>query len=99
MVLLHHMQQPFYDHKKSYEENYEKGPFGAFAKPSHITQSGEPKYDFLGQSLYSPFGIPSGPLVNSNFIKAAFSYGFDVCTYKTVRSGVFPSHGYPNVVA
>lgn len=94
---------PFYDPNKTYDENYAHGPFGAFAdgKPFDYAQGqrGEPQYDFLGQKVYLPFGIPAGPLINSKFCKAAFEKGFDVCVYKTVRSTVYPCHPFPNVLA
>jgi hypothetical protein len=44
-------------------------------------------------------GIPAGPLLNSAYCAAAFKKGFDIAVYKTVRSGVFPSHPFPNVLA
>lgn len=90
---------PFYDPKRSYEENYDKGPFNAFADHKIYKQKGEPQYDFLGQRVYLPFGIPAGPLLNSNFVKAAFEKGFDINVYKTVRSDFFPCHPFPNVLA
>lgn len=93
------LQLPFYDPNKSYEENYEKGPFGAFKDGTIYKQTGEPSYDFLGRKVYLPFGIPAGPLLNSNFCKAAFEKGFDICVYKTVRSQSFPCHPYPNVLS
>lgn len=93
------LREPFYDPQKSYEENYDAGPFGAFADGAIFEQKGEPKTDFLGQKVFAPFGIPAGPLLNSAFCKAAFEKGFDICVYKTVRSEVFPCHPFPNVLA
>lgn len=95
------MHTPFYDPNKSYEENYAEGPFGAFAQSSGDPKGalGEPKYDFLGFKVSSPFGIPAGPLLNGKFCKAALDKGFDIITYKTVRSGAYPSHPWPNVLA
>ncbi|MFA6257645.1 MAG: tRNA-dihydrouridine synthase [Candidatus Paceibacterota bacterium] len=96
--------EPFYDPEKSYEENYEKGPFGAFADGKIENKGGgnasalEPKYDFLGFKVNSPFGIPAGPLINGKFIKAALDKGFDIVVYKTVRSEKYPCHPWPNVV-
>lgn len=92
------LQVPFYDPTKSYEENYDTGPFGAFAD-GKVYEQGEPKADFLGLKVHAPFGIPAGPLLNSAFCKAAFEKGFDVCVYKTVRSDAFPCHPFPNVLA
>lgn len=93
------LKQPFYDPTKTYDENYNNGPFGAFADGEVFTQSGEPQHDFLGHKVYLPFGIPAGPLLNSNFCKAAFEKGFDICVYKTVRSDTYPCHPFPNVLA
>src|SRR3989338_8050532 len=93
------LQIPFYDPNKSYEENYEQGPFGAFSDGQVLAQEGEPTKDFLGQKVFTSFGIPAGPLINTNFCKAAFRKGFDICVYKTVRSSVFPCHPFPNILA
>jgi len=93
------IQEPFYNPEKSYEDNYKEGPFGAFRDGKIYEQSGEPTYDFLGHKVYLPLGIPAGPLLNSNFCKAAFEKGFDICVYKTVRSDTFPCHPFPNVLA
>ncbi len=93
------LKTPFCDPKISYEDNYDEGPFGAFTDGQVYAQKGEPQEDFLGQKVYLPFGIPAGPLVNSKFCKAAFEKGYDVCVYKTVRSGSFPCHPFPNILA
>lgn len=93
------IRAPFYDPEQSYEDNYDKGPFGAFADGVAVEEKGEPTQDFLGKKVYAPLGIPAGPLLNSAFCKAAFEKGFDVCVYKTVRSGTFPCHPFPNVLA
>ncbi len=92
-------KQAFYDPEKSYEENFAKGPFGAFAHPSRSSRKGEPRYQLWGKKLHTPFGIPAGPLINSAFVRAAFASGFDVCTYKTVRSQSYPCHPAPNILA
>jgi len=93
------LQTPFYDPNLSYEDNYDKGPFGIFADDKVFEQTGEPQEAFLGQKVYTTFGIPAGPLLNSKFCKNAFEKGFDICVYKTVRSSVFPSHPFPNILA
>ncbi len=93
------LQAPFYDPLRSYEDNYDQGPFGAFAHHDTFEQRGEPAHDFHGHKVYAPLGIPAGPLLNSVFCEAAFKKGFDIAVYKTVRSGVFPSHPFPNVLA
>lgn len=91
---------PFYDPNISYEENYERGPFGAFADAEQflIDRSGKPNQNFLGKSVWQPFGIPAGPLLNARYCEAAFNAGFDLCVYKTVRTQEHASHPAPNVV-
>lgn len=90
---------PFYDPKKSYEVNYAEGPFGDFTDEKTIIEKEEPSYDFFGNKIYTPFGIPAGPLLNANFVKAALDKGFDIPVYKTVRSRSYPCHPLPNVLA
>lgn len=93
------MQTPFYDPQKSYDENYNQGPFGVFADGVDLRDNSEPKYDFLGFKINTPFGIPSGPLLNSKFCSSAFEKGFDVIHYKTRRTTFFPSNEWPNVLS
>ncbi|MEK7571335.1 MAG: hypothetical protein AAB553_03595 [Patescibacteria group bacterium] len=90
---------PFYDPLKSYEDNYDQGPFGAFTDGKVYAQEGEPQYEYHGHKVYLPFGIPAGPLLNSKYAKAAFEKGFDICVYKTVRSDTYPCHPFPNVLS
>ena len=100
--------QPFYDVNLSYEDNYLTGPFGAFADalagdaPAPAdgpAGAGEPAEDFLGIPVTLPFGIPAGPLLNERFTTAAFRMGFDLATYKTVRSRAWGCNPFPNVLA
>ena len=93
------LHAPFYDPTKSYEENYDNGPFGDFADGKVHEEKGNPQYDFYGQKVFLPFGIPAGPIINSNFVKGAFDKGFDIVVYKTVRSNLYPCHPYPNVLS
>lgn len=92
------LHTPFYDPEKTYEENFEQGPFGAFADGEIIENKDEPRYDFLGFKVNSPFGIPAGPLLNGKFVQAALAKGFDIVTYKTVRSEKYPCHSWPNIL-
>lgn len=93
------LQQPFYDPEKTYEENFQKGPFGAFTDNKKYYEERKPAYEFLGQEVFLPFGIPAGPLINGNFVKAALDKGFDICTYKTVRTRKYSCHAWPNVLS
>ena len=91
---------PFYNPQKSYEENFKQGPFGDFAdRKVCATSDVAQKYDFFGHKINSPFGIAAGPLINGNFVQAALDKGFDIVTYKTVRSEKYPCHPWPNILS
>jgi Dihydroorotate dehydrogenase len=90
---------PFYDPSLSYEENYAHGPFGSFAENVTYPQpDATPRQTFLGLPVFSTFGIPAGPLLNSRFVAAAFRHGFDLCVYKTVRSRALACWPFPNTL-
>jgi len=93
------LHKPFYDPEKTYEENLKDGPFGSFADKKVLEQRGKPQYDFLGHKVYSPFGIPAGPLINGKFVQAALDKGFDIVVYKTVRSCKYQCHKWPNILS
>jgi dihydroorotate dehydrogenase (NAD+) catalytic subunit len=91
-------QVQLYDDQLDFEENKAKGPFGDYATNGEVYEnSGEPKYDFFGIPVYSPFGIAAGPLPTTPFIKAALDKGFDIVTLKSVRTNTFPLNAYPQV--
>jgi dihydroorotate dehydrogenase (NAD+) catalytic subunit len=91
-------QAQLYDDQLDFEENKARGPFGDYAKPgTPYKNTGEPKYDFFGIPVYSPFGIGAGPLPTPKFIKATLDKGFDIVTLKNVRTDVFPLNPYPHV--
>lgn len=87
--------KPIYDICKTYHENVKEGPFFSDEMPKRIHVN--PR-DFLGFTINSPIGVPAGPLLNSKWIALAANLGFDVLTYKTIRSSFHPGHPLPNVV-
>jgi dihydroorotate dehydrogenase len=91
--LKHWLFNPDY----SYSDNLDKGPFGDFDKAAKYINKGEPKFDFFGTPVYSPFGIAAGPLPRAHHVKAALDKEFDIVTFKTVRSHQYPVHPEPNV--
>ena len=86
---------PIYDIHKTYTENAEQGPFFSGAIPKRHPVK---PVDFLGFEINSPIGVPAGPLLNARWIALAAKLGYDVPTYKTIRSYAHPSHALPNVV-
>jgi dihydroorotate dehydrogenase len=86
-----------YDPLKTYEENYERNPL-EWAAEAVQNSEGAPKEFTLPNGFVMPFGIAAGPLLNANYCAAAFKAGYDVCAYKTVRSGEHPSNPFPNIL-
>lgn len=98
-IIANITKQPFYDPEKTYQYNYDFGPFESNIDGlPHTVEKKEPLHLFLGHKVYLPFGIPSGPLLNNAYIKYAFKQGFDVVVYKTVRSDYYPCHPFPNIL-
>src|SRR3989344_1363984 len=90
--------QPFYDATKSFDENYDEGPFGAFCESPASSLPKSSGSTFFGNALDVPFGIPAGPLLTGKYVEAAWRWGFSLATYKTVRGNTYPCHPYPNVI-
>lgn len=88
---------PIYDISKSCAENVSQGPLFNRPIPERPKQKGFPikLFDF---ELASPLGIPAGPLFNSQWTTLAARLGFDVVTYKTIRSFAHPGHQLPNMI-
>ncbi|HSX38295.1 MAG TPA: hypothetical protein VLE95_05635 [Chlamydiales bacterium] len=73
-----------------------EGPF--FSEEIPKAASWPDKISFLGFELNSPLGVPAGPLLNAKWVALAAKLGFDVLTYKTIRSCAHPGHPLPNIV-
>ncbi len=84
-----------YDISQSYQFNYERGP--AFASPAPALPEA-PLKDFLGRKVRSRIGIAAGLLLNSKWIVGYAERGYDILTYKTVRSAYRPCYDLPNWV-
>jgi dihydroorotate dehydrogenase len=87
-----------YDPTKTFKDNFDKGPFPLLKGTEPYLNKGEPKFTFLGKKVYSPFGVPAGPLLNSKHTTYAFNEGFDIVCYKTQRSVPFDCNQFPNVL-
>lgn len=88
----------FYNPHKTFEDNFNNGPFPDEGLNLSTKSKSNSSYTFLGHMINSPFGIPAGSLPTSKHIKYAFEAGFDVVVYKTQRSGDFPVNEFPNVL-
>lgn len=87
-----------YDIGKSWMDNLEKGPIFSGKIPPRIIPDKSQWKDFLGYKVTSRLGIPAGPLLNSDWIGFAADFGYDIVTYKTIRTHDHPSHPAPNMV-
>ena len=84
---------PKYNRSETYDWNYEHAP-----EPVEIDVpdvAGE--YSFGGVPVGSPLGVPAGPLLNGRWCLYYASLGFDVLTYKTVRSRERACYPLPNL--
>ena len=84
-----------YRRDRSYRWNYERGPGfrGPFPKIPAT-----PQKDFFGSRVRYRLGVAAGILLNSKWIECYSRLGFDVLTYKTVRSRERPCYPLPNWV-
>ena len=87
-----------FDPSKTFDDNFDNGPFPKNGTKTPYQNVGEPQYSFLGHKIYSPFGIGAGSLPTSKHVRYSFERGFDVICYKTQRSVTFPVNEFPNVV-
>jgi dihydroorotate dehydrogenase len=89
------MTLPAYRIGETYDWNYEHVP----PPPRDERVVACPgTWDFCGIPTASPLGVPAGPLLNSRWILYYAALGFDVLTYKTVRSVARASYERPNLL-
>lgn len=92
------MDSPFYNINFSYDQNWKEGPPLVNNKVTPPKRIIKKKQKFLGFDVNVPFGMPAGPLLNSNYLKTAFEWGFDVNCYKTQRSTALQCNEFPNIL-
>jgi len=84
-----------YNIDRTYDWNYQNGPLydGPFPQVPAT-----PQKDFLGVPVNARLGIAAGLLLNSNWTEMYGRMGFDILTYKTVRSQYRACQDLPNWV-
>lgn len=82
-----------YDIAQSYEWNYDNVPEPVQVEVPDISGP----WTFCGKPIASPLGIPAGPLLNGRWAVYYANLGFDVLTYKTVRSRARECYALPNL--
>ncbi len=81
-----------------YEENAFKGPFFKGDIPERIIPSRDQWTQIFGQDIIFPLGLFSCPFVtNARSMKLASDLGYDLITWKSIRSKPTPAHPFPNV--
>jgi dihydroorotate dehydrogenase len=86
--------RPLYDLNASLADNLRQGPPEI---PSDVIVPETAPVEFMGLELNSKFGIGASPFtVNSDWIRFYAGMGFDLLTYKSVRSQEWPVHPWPN---
>ncbi|MCP4732522.1 MAG: hypothetical protein GY872_20865 [Roseibacillus sp.] len=83
-----------YDITASYRDNFEQGPH--LDEPPPVPRPAQE--EFLGQKVNSRLGIAAGLLPNARWISAYAARGWDLLTYKTVRSVERVCYPVPNWV-
>lgn len=88
------MELPRYDIRQSYDWNFAHAPT---TPPTVAVPPFPGDWTYCGLSVRSPFGIAAGPLLNGNWLTYYAALGFDMLTYKTVRSRVRECYPLPNL--
>jgi hypothetical protein len=82
-----------YDINQDYAWNFEHAP-EPVGDAVPAVGSG---WSYCGVPVESPLGIAAGPLLNGKWLLYYAALGFDILTYKTVRSRERASYGLPNL--
>ncbi len=85
-----------YDISKDFVANWTSGP--SFSGKVFLQGERTAKDVLFGHPIVSKVGIPACAIMSSKGIKLASSLGFDVLTYKTIRSRPKKAHPLPNIV-
>ena len=87
------MQFQKYNIERDYQWNYDNVP-----APLELEMASFPgRWNFCGLPVDSPLGVPAGPLLNGRWVLYYASLGYDVLTYKTVRSVQHACYDVPNL--
>jgi dihydroorotate dehydrogenase (NAD+) catalytic subunit len=84
---------PRYDRTRTYQWNYDHAPEPAAVEVPPVPGT----WRFCGLPVGSPLGVAAGPLLNGRWCLYYASLGFDVVTYKTVRSLARECYPLPNL--
>jgi dihydroorotate dehydrogenase (NAD+) catalytic subunit len=91
--IVRFMTLPRYDIRQSYQWNYDHAPEPVAVDVPVLR--GE--WTYCGRPVGTPLGVAAGPLLNGRWCIYYAGLGFDVVTYKTVRSGARACYPLPNL--
>ncbi len=87
-----------YNTTLSYDENAFKGPFFKGTIPERIIPPRDQWTQIFGQDVIAPLGVFSCPFVtNARSMKLASDLGYDLITWKSIRSKPTSAHPFPHV--
>jgi len=91
---------PIYDINLSWEENLNNLDRIAQTLPkTNLSQTrSKATINLFGYQLNSPIGISACPLTTSHGISVVANLGYDLITYKTIRSKKNAAYNFPNIV-
>ncbi len=92
-IVLPPLTAPLYRFDWSFEQNAAAGP--SFTGP-YADVPKTPIEDFLGYRVASRFGIAASLVLNERWFELYSRLGFDLLTYKTIRSRERRAHPSPN---
>lgn len=83
-----------YDVQRSYEWNYANAPP---LPRDYVVAQPDREWNLCGVKVNSPIAIAAGPLLNGRWLLHYAALGYDVLTYKTVRSRLRACYPLPNL--
>lgn len=90
------VSSPFYEITKTFEENFSNPPF-SLIPPLRSWPAKEQWTSLCGLPLASRIGAAACAATTGKGIALLAKLGFDVLTYKTIRSVAYPTHPLPNI--
>ncbi len=94
-MMTHPDNLPHYDREQTYEWNFKNAPADV---PRFEIPDFPGDWTYCGLPVNSPLGIAAGPLLNGKWIDYYAALGFDMLTYKTVRTIERNCYDLPNLV-
>lgn len=86
-----------YDINKTFIDNWRTGPQLQTPLPVRQYPPQVKWHDWLGFKIMSHIGIAACPIMTGKGIALMSQLGFDIFTYKTIRSSAHPVHHWPNI--